>query len=115
MSRDIWCEDYYDAQGGSRGNFWSVREKGMTGMMDASREKVSVDGTGIVSFIMPTCVDLSKGDGFGNAQMVLLINGVIYGHKSSQGDSHTFIARHAHEGPDVTLEFTVSVNGRKVK
>lgn len=115
ISRDIWCEDYYDAQGGSRGNFWAVRERGMTSVSDASREKCAIEGVGVVSFVMPTCAELSTGGGFGVSQMVLLINGVIYGHKSSDGDSHTFIPRHAHEGKDVTLDFTATLDGRAIR
>lgn len=83
--------------------------------MDASRERISVDGVGVVSFVMPTCADLTKGGGFSVSQLVLLVNGVVYGHRTTQGDSHTFIARHAHEGEDVVLDFALMINGRKIK
>jgi hypothetical protein len=115
VERSIWCEDYYDAQGGSRGNFWAVRERGMGGMHDASREKILVKGVGTVSFIMPTCTELSGSEGFSVNQMVLLVNGAVYGHKSSKGDAHIFIARNAHEGPDVEIDFSLLLDGRKVR
>lgn len=109
LRRDIWCEKYYDAEGGSRGNFWAVRERGVIGYLDSSKVQASVKGVGTVTFIMPTCSELEQGGGGDVSQMLLLVNGAVYGHKKSEGNLHTFIPRNANEGKDVTLEFTVSV------
>lgn len=115
LQRDIWCEDYYDSQSGGRGNFWAVREVGGERAEDSSRVKASIENVGTVNFIMPTCAELIRGGGFSVDQMVLLINGVVYGHKASSGDTHTFIARHEHEGRDVELDFFVEIDGKKIR
>jgi len=115
IKREIHCENYYDTENGVGGNFWAIRERGMVGLHDPSRVAVAIDGVGTVNFVMPTCTDLASGAEIRVGHMLLLINGAIYGHARSEGSTHTYIPRIAHQGDNVTLEFEVYVDGKKLR
>ncbi len=117
ISREIQCEEYYDTEGAEDGggNFWAIRERGMRSLHDHSRLSERIPGVGNVSFVMPSCSTLAKGGEVRLGDVLLLVNGVIYGHAKVEENTHTYIPRVASQGGDISLEFEMDIDGKKLR
>jgi len=100
------CEEYYDTQASTRGNFWAWREEGAADRSVAREIVIEDKRYGRISFKLPTCAEL-KDPQWSNAPLSsVVVNGKYYIHLRSDGGEHVY--RHgtnASESQTITLRF----------
>ncbi|HEY0968198.1 MAG TPA: hypothetical protein VGD88_12475 [Opitutaceae bacterium] len=87
---NLKCEQYYEAQASTRGNYWAWREVGTQSQYQAKEITLVDERMGSITFSMPTCDDLKRGSWKGGPLLVVHVDGQPYFHVRSIGDIHTY-------------------------
>jgi|UniRef100_UPI004048F976 hypothetical protein len=114
IRKEIHCEKYYDAMASVRGNYWAVREVGLSSQYQTSKIIIHDNEIGTIEFPIPVSEDLVESKRTLLKHLPLTINGKTFWFKSSKGSNHAYFRPAMHNNgiyESVTLNFTLKVNG----
>ena len=118
VNKEIYCEEYYDAQCSARGNSWRFREIGKLSGNDKSYFELSDDGLGKVIYPVPSCDSMLQTRSVTSLkQLTPVINGEKFHLSSSKDNVQTYVSWPFDESRKKFYEIEVSmkINGRRIK
>ena len=113
MSKQVRCEEYYDAMCTERGNYWAMREVGIKSQYTVSTFQFIDNKLGEIEIPTPSCNDMVKGRTIHLKNLLPKISGETYWLISSSGDFRTYRATMPNVNPEkkVNINLTLKVNG----
>ena len=114
ISRNIECESYYDSQCSTRGNSWGYRELGQKKGWPSQMVTINTLEHGPIEFSLPSCNWLVTGKSINDYKSIIEVSGKTYFLKSSDKDSHKYVASSLDGSPKKTITINYSVKVQHV-
>ena len=109
ISKNIKCEEYYDAMCSVRGNYWSVREVGFESQYQTSRFDFYEKGVGRVSIPIPKCIDMVRRIDTPLNHIIIQIDGENYWLTQSKGKTRTYKSSGMASKPEKTISVDMAI------